>query len=93
MNGLDNNVKDEVRYSFKGKDLSSITPRDFVEFLKVKEVIDKGHSLENLKNMFGGSNGKLITISLNGGDPITYESITKASKETGIPIKKLYRCN
>ena len=67
INGLDNNVKDEVRYSFKGKDLSSITPRDFVGFLKVKEVIDKGHSLENLKNMFGGSNGELITISLNGG--------------------------
>ena len=48
--------------------------------------------MENLKNMFGFNNGKLITISLNGGDPITYESITKASKETGIPIKELYRC-
>ena len=53
MNGLDNNVKDEVRYSFKGKDLSSITPRDFVGFLKVKEVIDKGHSWKTLRICLG----------------------------------------
>ena len=49
MNGLGDNIEDEVRgeargkvrYSFKGKNLSSITRSDFIGFLKGKKAIQR----------------------------------------------------
>ena len=59
---------------------------------KIIKAMDKGYTLENIKEMVGGKTDKkggAISVSIDGGDYITYESMARASEGTGIPISTL----
>ena len=81
----ENNVED--------KDLIPIIQKDFEKFIKGKGV--KGwnnYKTRDLKAMFGFKpmfSGQRIILSLGGGDPIVYDSMTKASEATGVPISTI----
>ena len=75
------------------KDLKTITHKEFNEFIKGKGFKGRNnHKLKELKAMFGFKPmvlGSPITISNVGEEPITFDSISKASTSTGIPYSML----
>ena len=70
-----------------------ITQKDFEKFIKGKGVKGwKNYKTRDLKAMFGFKpmfSGQRIILSLSGGDPIVYDSMTKASEATGVPISTI----
>ena len=73
--------------------LKPITHKEFNEFNKGKGSKGRNnYKLKELKAMFGFKPmvlGSPITISLAGEEPITFDSISKASTSTGIPYSTL----
>ena len=69
--------------------LTPITHKEFNEFIKGKDVKGRNdYKLKDLKAMFGFrpiTMGKPISISLEGEEPTTYDTISMASTSTGIP--------
>ena len=85
MNKFENKVE--------ANELTPITHKEFNEFIKGKGVKGRNnYKLIELKAMFGFRPiimGKPIAVSLEGGEPITYETISLASTSTGIPYSTL----
>ena len=71
------------------EDIKSIKMRDILGYNTIIIVMDKGYSLEEIKEMIKDTNGGTISISIDGNDPIIYESMARASSETGIPTDSL----
>ena len=73
--------------------LRPITHKKFNEFIKGKGFKGRNnYKLRDLKAMFGFKpiiNSKPISISLEGEEPTTYDTISIASTSTGIPYSTL----
>ena len=79
----------EFENKVETNELTPITQKEFNEFIKGKGVKGRNeYKLKDLKAMFGFKpiiNWKPVSISLEGEEPTTYDSISLASKSTGIP--------
>ena len=77
----------------EGPGLRPITQKEFNEFIKGKGFKGRNnYKLRELKAMFGFRPiiiGKPISISLEGEEPTTYDTISIASMSTGIPYPML----
>ena len=73
----------------EGSGLRPITQKEFNKFIKGKGVKGRNdYKLKELKAMFGFrpiTMGKPVSISLEGEELTTYDSISTASTSTGIP--------
>ena len=69
-------------------DTSSINMRDIIGYNKIIAAMDKGYTLSNIKEIMDKSGGT-ISISIDGSDYITCESMARASEGTGIPTSTL----
>ena len=98
MSKLENNVEDKELIPMGPKALGMspqglipISHKDFNEFIKGKGFVGRNnYKLKELKAMFGFkplTNKKQVTVTIDDGKEISmYESISKASLATGIPI-------
>ena len=80
----ENNVED--------KELIPITQKDFEKFIKGKGIRRNDYNMRDLKTMFGFKpmfSSQRIILSLGRGDPIVYDSVTKASEATGVPVSTI----
>ena len=77
----------------EGSGLRPITHKEFNEFIKGKGFKGRNnYKLRELKAMFGFRPmiiGKPISISLEGEEPTTYDTISIASTSTGMPYSTL----
>ena len=75
------------------KELVPITHKEFNEFIKGKGFKGRNnYKLKDLKTMFGFKpmiTGSSVTISSNGLEPTRFDSMSKASTSTGIPLATL----
>ena len=78
---------------FREMDLTSITHKEFNEFIKSKGFKGRNnYKLRDLKVMFGFKlmiTGSPVTISSDGTEPKRFDSMSKASTSTGIPYVTL----
>ena len=95
MNKFEKTI-DDKELTPKGPDalgLHPITHKEFNEFIKGKGFKGRNnYKLRELKAMFGFRPiiiGKPISISLEGAEPTTYDTISIASASTGIPYSTL----
>ena len=65
--------------------------RDLLGYERVAALIDKGHTLEEIKESIKGQNYGVISIAINEGPSISYRTIAEASYQTELPISKLAR--
>ena len=79
----------EFENKVETNELTPVTHKEFNEFIKGKGVKGRNdYKLKELKAMFGFrpiNMCKPISISLEGKEPTTYDSISIASTSTGIP--------
>ena len=79
----------EFENKVETNELTPITHKEFNEFIKGKGVKERNdYKLKDLKAMFGFrpiTIGKPTSISLEGEEPTTYDTISIASTSTGIP--------
>ena len=70
-----------------------ITHKEFNEFIKGKGFTGRNnYKLKDLKTMFGFKpmiTGSAVTISSDGTEPTSFNSLSKASTSTGIPYSTL----
>ena len=73
--------------------LKPTTHKEFNKFIKGKGFKGRnGYKLKELKAMFGFKPitiGSSVTIYISGEEPVTFNSISKASTSTGIPYSTL----
>ena len=72
--------------------MKSIKMADIIGYNKMIKATERGYTLENIEEMIRGKKDKkggLISISIDGSDCITYESMASAFKRTGIPTSTL----
>ena len=65
--------------------------RDIIRYEKVKALIDKEHTLEEIKESIKEQSHGVISITIDEEPPIKYRTISEACCQTGIPISKLIR--
>ena len=65
--------------------------RDILGYEKVKTLIDKGDTLEEIKESIKCQSYGIISKSIDEEPPINFKTISEASYQTGIPISKLIR--
>ena len=72
-------------------DSQTIKFRELLGYERVKALIDKGYTFEEVKESIKGNSYGAISIAIDEGAPINYKSIAEASYQTGIPTSKLAR--
>ena len=89
------NPKANSRTNPKANSGLPITKRDVIGYIRVSKLVNDGHNIEDIEDMLIDERpivrSKEVTMSLNGGIPITYKTISEASRKAGIPISTLYK--
>ena len=65
--------------------------RDLLGYEKITELLDKGHTLGEIEERIKSQKQHVMTITIDEGIPVGYNTLSEASYRTGISINRLIR--